>query len=111
MTSATVWKSNNLETVRRIMVKGHSGYADLGFDIVCSSISTAMILTANLIEKLAKAETYNIILNDKQTLIDIEIKEFDNDDVLKKIMINLLETLESISSDYPKFFKIDYKTI
>ena len=46
MTCATVY-FNNDKTVSRIMVKGHSGYADSGFDIVCSAISTSMILTAN----------------------------------------------------------------
>ena len=50
MTVASVWKN---ETVKRIMVEGHSGYADLGYDIVCSSVSTAMIYSANLVSKLS----------------------------------------------------------
>ena len=51
MTVASVWKN---ETVKRIMVEGHSGYADLGYDIVCSSVSTAMIYSANLVSKLSE---------------------------------------------------------
>ena len=33
-------------------VQGHSDYDIYGKDIVCASISTALIFTANLIEKL-----------------------------------------------------------
>ena len=106
MTCATVY-FNNDKTVSRIMVKGHSGYADSGFDIVCSAISTSMILTANLITKLSCEENYVINIDEKKNLIDIMIKEFDTNGVLEKVMENLLETLESISSDYPKYFKIN----
>ena len=105
MTCATVY-FNSDKTVSRVMVKGHSGYADSGFDIVCSAISTSMILTANLITKLSCKENYIINIDEKTNIIDIMIKEFDTERVLEKVMDNLFESLRSISSDYPKYFKI-----
>ncbi|UKI49333.1 MAG: ribosomal-processing cysteine protease Prp [Clostridium sp.] len=35
-----------------LVVSGHSGYAQNGHDIVCAAISTACIMSANLIERL-----------------------------------------------------------
>ena len=35
-----------------IEVKGHAGFGPHGEDIVCSAISTACIMTANLIDKM-----------------------------------------------------------
>ena len=105
MTVASVWKN---ETVKRIMVEGHSGYAELGYDIVCSSVSTAMIYSANLVSKLS--ENCNIVYNEKKVIIDITINENDPNvkSILDKVMETLHETLEDINSQYPKYFKIKY---
>ena len=46
MIVCTVNKNNNSYTVE---IKGHSGYEAIGKDIVCSSVSTAFILTVNLL--------------------------------------------------------------
>lgn len=105
MTIASVWKK---ETVKRIMVEGHSGYAELGYDIVCSSVSTAMIYSANLVSKLS--ENCNIVYDEKKVIIDITINEDDQSikSFLDKVMETLLETLEDVHSQYPKYFKIKY---
>ena len=108
MTVASVWKN---ETVKRIMVEGHSKYAEYGYDIVCSSISTAMILSANLICKLT--ENCNVNINEEKVIIDIAINENGivndlNKDAVYKLLETLLETLEDIHSQYPKYLKIRY---
>jgi len=105
MTVASVWKE---KTVKRIMVEGHSGYAEYGYDIVCSSVSTAMILTANLVSKLS--DNCDIIYDEKKVIIDITINENDINirSILDKTMETLLETLESVHSQYPKYLKIKY---
>ncbi|MGL4949431.1 MAG: ribosomal-processing cysteine protease Prp, partial [Anaeroplasmataceae bacterium] len=50
----TIIKNDNCT----LNVIGHANYANHGNDIVCSSVSTALILSINLIEKLNLS--YNI---------------------------------------------------
>lgn len=103
MTTATIWKNN---FVNRICIKGHSGYSVNGSDIVCSSISTACFLTANILTKLTKSCCIKI--DDKNVYIDIQIIDVNVSKEVKIVMETLQETLEDISSQYPKFLTILY---
>ena len=86
-----------------VEVKGHSGYADYGHDIVCASISTACIMTANLINKLDLC--YNILdLVCDEGYFRLQIKTTDS--VIENIFSNLIETLESLEKQYPKYLKL-----
>ena len=86
-----------------IEVKGHAGYANHGKDIVCASISTACIVTANLIEKLNLS--YNIIdLVCDEGYFRLSVKTVD--ETLNGIFENLEYTMEDISKQYPKYLKI-----
>ena len=86
-----------------IEVKGHAGYAKHGHDIVCASISTACIVTANLIEKLELG--YNIIdLVCDEGYFRLQVKT--SDATSKAIFENLEYTLEDISKQYPKYLKM-----
>ena len=86
-----------------IEVKGHSGYAKFGEDIVCASISTACILTANLIDKLDLR--YNILdLVCEEGYFRLQVKTLDS--ITKGIFENLVETLDDLSQQYPKYVKI-----
>lgn len=40
------------EKLSGFSVRGHAGYADIGFDIVCSSVTSAVELTANAITEI-----------------------------------------------------------
>lgn len=98
-TYSLVYKKN--EAV--IEVKGHAGYADYGHDIVCASISTACIITANLIDKLDLR--YNILdLVCDEGYFRLQIKTTDN--VTLSIFENLAETLDSLQAQYPKYVKM-----
>lgn len=95
----TQYKLKYLNETAEIEVSGHSGYADNGYDIVCASISTACILSANLIDKLDLG--YNIInLVCEDGYFKLQIK-CDNQ-IVVKIFENLIETLDSLANDYPK---------
>lgn len=39
--------------IEKIVVSGHAGYADIGEDIVCSAVSSAVQLTANAVSEVA----------------------------------------------------------
>ena len=86
-----------------IEVKGHAGYAKKGYDIVCASITTACIITANLIEKLDLS--YNVIdLVCDEGYFRLKVNTVDN--TLNGIFENLEYTMENISKQYPKYLKI-----
>ncbi len=86
-----------------IEVKGHANYSVYGTDIVCASISTALIFTANLIEKLNLG--YNIIdLVCEEGYFRLQVKT--TDFTTNAIFENLEYTLEEISKEYPKNLKL-----
>ena len=100
MTTYNVVKDKYTTTIE---VKGHAGYADYGYDIVCASISTACIVTANLIEKLNLS--YNVIdLVCDEGYFRLSVKTVD--ETLNGIFENLEYTMEDISKQYPKYLKI-----
>lgn len=103
MTIATIWKK---DFVTRILVEGHSNYKSFGKDIVCSSISTATIFTANLVTKLTKC--CHIDYNEKEVSIDIQITDGASKEVYT-VMSCLQETLEDIQTQYPNNLIIKYK--
>ncbi len=83
-------------------VQGHAGYALYGNDIVCASISTALIFTANLIERFHLS--YNILdLVCEEGYFRLQIKT--TDETANAIFENLEYTLEEISKQYPKNLK------
>ena len=83
-------------------VQGHSDYDIYGKDSVCASISTALIFTANLIEKLNLG--YNIMdLVCEEGYFRLQIKT--SDLTANAVFENLEYTLEEISKQYPKNLK------
>lgn len=103
MTTATIWKN---EEIYRVCVNGHSGYSKSGTDIVCSSISTATILTANIISSM----TNNCIIkfDEKNVNIDIQITDKNISNEISIVMNSFVNILEDISNQYPKHLLLKY---
>jgi len=101
MTTYSIKIKNNETTIE---VKGHSGYADSGNDIVCAAISTACIMTANLIDKIESIR-YNILdLVCEEGYFRLQVKLADS--VTIGIVDNFCETLDELQKQYPKYIKI-----
>lgn len=83
------------------VIKGHAGYADMGDDIVCASVSSASQLVANTITEVLKIKAEVKVLNDK---IRLKLPDFDIN------AVNLLEGLKLhltvLSEDYEGTIKI-----
>ena len=86
-----------------IQISGHANYDEYGLDIVCSAISTSIIMTLNQIELfgLSKCIKYDL----KEGYFQLNIIE--SNDTLEKILNNLTYTVENISKQYPKNVKIN----
>ena len=85
----------------KIDVKGHANYDELGKDIVCASVSTLVISTINNIIDVDKE---SILYEEKENEIKIEIKN--NNEIVKKLINNMVLMLEDLEKDYPKNIKI-----
>ena len=93
-----------------VEISGHAGYAESGYDIVCSGITTAAYTSINLIDKI-KHDCYQLKVNDKAGFlrIDIDYNKLANDDVrvVSMILDNLLDMLNEIKRSYKKYLKIE----
>lgn len=78
-------------------ISGHSGYSDAGSDIVCASVSSAAMLTANTI---TDSFFINADVLAEDNMLKLEIKEkCENSDA--HLLINALyEHLDVISQEY-----------
>lgn len=105
MINVTVTKDNL--AIKKIEVKGHSGYDEIGKDIVCSSVSTALILTINLLEKLNVKFSYQS--DDKVPYISLNIDGENSEDesnLIQTILCNLVDNLSQVEKQYKKYLKI-----
>ncbi|MDV3182612.1 MAG: ribosomal-processing cysteine protease Prp [Candidatus Phytoplasma australasiaticum] len=91
----------NNESITAIFVKGHAQHSGL-HDIVCSSVSTAIIVTINAIELLD--------LNNK---ISFKLKKgyfklilLESNLIVNKLLQNLKYTLKDLSQQYPNCLRI-----
>ena len=86
-------------------IKGHANYAEYGSDIVCSGITTATFTTIGLLKKLLNKSDYLYL--EKDALIRFElINDGINIDLIKQVIQNFYEVLESIQAQYPKHLNL-----
>ena len=84
-----------------ITIKGHAGYEDKGKDIVCASVSSIVITTINGIIEIDKdAIDYSDLDN------EIIIRKLKEDDIVNKLIKNMILLLESLEKDYKEYIKI-----
>lgn len=96
---------NKQNEIIKVKVFGHSGYDDIGKDIVCSAVSTAMYVTIGILQKINQDMKY--FENEKEAIMQIELIKTDK--FTNNVMDNLQEVLESIANDYPDFIQINLK--
>ena len=85
---------------KQIIIKGHANYDELGKDIVCASVSSMVITTVNAILRIDN-EAIKYSDTDGVT-IDI-IKD---NEIVNKLIINLISLLEDLKKQYPKYIEI-----
>ena len=90
------------ENIKMITVSGHSGYDELGKDIVCSAVSTAMYVSIGLLEKFEMIHKFSSDENKPNMKLEI-IRSQEHGNL---ILENLVETLNGIAMDYSKYLKI-----
>ncbi len=95
--------------ISSISASGHSGYAERGFDIVCSGIS-ALLQTAVIgISRLAYSEK---LLRRKDGFMSIQIPDalsYEDDLKVQFLIGTIVKALGELAAEYSKFVCIEYK--
>ncbi len=94
--------SGRLEAVD---VLGHSGYAEEGSDIVCSAVSSAVMLTHALLFDVKKIPVETVVEDEGAHIRIIlpEKKISEGEEALLALKIYLTE----LEEDYPEFIKVE----
>lgn len=94
-------------TLLGFRIKGHSGYAQNGFDIVCAAVSSASLMAANTI-----TEVLNVPAETKVKDGDLTVRIFERDaqacrDTLAGFKLHLL----SLEEQYPDYISVNYTEV
>ncbi|WP_017193481.1 ribosomal-processing cysteine protease Prp [Vaccinium witches'-broom phytoplasma] len=92
-------KENNI--IQQIEITGHALYAVKNKDIVCASVSAAIILTMNAIELfgLQKKVTFQL----KQGYFSLNLLE--TDEIVNNLLTNLEYSLKDLNKTYSKYLQ------
>lgn len=79
-----------------IIVSGHANYDVYGKDIVCASVSSIVITTVNAIIRIdSSAISY-------EEIDGLDIKILKNNEIVKKLIDNMVDSLDELQKNYPK---------
>lgn len=99
MIKVQTFKENNVTC--KVVIDGHSGYAENGYDIVCASVSSIVTTSVNMLVRLDKdAISYEA----KEGFIKMEISK--HNEFIDIVLENMMDLLEQLASSYPKNIKI-----
>lgn len=89
------------ESMKHILISGHSGYSEAGSDIVCAAVSSVVTTSVNAI--LSFKETIRVT-DDGDTL---EIYVLEHDRITDTLLENMLNLLKEIERQYQKNIKME----
>ncbi len=103
MTKITIFKKNG--KICEYQIKGHSGFAEAGSDIVCAGISTAgQMALVGLNEVLKLDVEFDI----KDAYLHVKLNDFQNDNA--QALLKAMEmTLEDIAKNYDKNVRMEVR--
>ena len=90
------------DIINNILISGHSGYKEIGSDIVCASVSSIAITTVNAIIRI---DSEAIEYDEKDGYLTVDIKKHSS--IIDILIDNMLELLEELEEDYKKYIKIE----
>ena len=89
------------DSIESIKVKGHALFGEYGTDIVCASVSTGLIMTANAIEVLGFKENFYVKIEEGF----FELKVLQTNHIIEGLLNNLVYTLNELEAQYNTYIK------
>ena len=98
------------QTIKTIEATGHSGYADLGQDIVCSAVSTLLETLANGLTEVVKAQV-KVVVDENIPHLSVTLNEPDKEKCkyAQVLMQSTLLGIKGVAQEFSKFIKIKEK--
>ena len=87
--------------IKKITLMGHANYQEYGRDIVCAAVSATYLCTVNAILSIDRDA---ILVNSNNEFQEIVI--VNSNDVVIKLLENMLEMLEELEKQYPKNIRL-----
>jgi uncharacterized protein YsxB (DUF464 family) len=113
MTRVTFYKNSDNGLYYAFDIKGHSGYAESGSDIVCSAISSMTMLFVKMIEDVVSAP-YDFRTKEEKAEVYFSVKK----DIGEEKLLSVSKAIESfitciswVEEDYGKFVKVNEKNV
>lgn len=95
-------KYKKRDYITNINISGHAMYDDYGKDIVCASVSSVAINTINV---LSIIDSSIINVDKSDGYINIIVNKYN--DLVNKILLNLIDELKELTIKYKKNIRVE----
>ncbi len=104
MIKATFFKNKGF--ISGFLIKGHSGYAEEGSDVICASVSSAAYMAANTLTEIVGTEA-DITVDDGY--LRLTVKE--TNDKTEIVLQGLELHISTLAQDYEEYILCEEKTL
>ncbi len=92
-------------SIEGFRIAGHSGYAEVGSDIVCASVSSCVYMTINTITDIFSVAPLSLRVDDAEIFFRIEKRDAKRcDELFKGLKLHLI----GLEEQYPENIKVSY---
>lgn len=91
------------ETIIGFDVSGHSGYADVGSDIVCAAVSSAVGLVETVINDSMKCSA-DVEIEPEKARVALEVSKVC--DECRAVLFGFELHIKNLAEEYPKYIKV-----
>lgn len=91
----------NDKNIEKITLMGHANYSDYGTDIVCAAVSATYLTTINGILSI-KENSIEVLSTDIKQVINV----LEKDNIINKLLENMIRCLKGLEKKYPNNIKI-----
>ena len=99
---------DNQKNIKFIEATGHSGYAESGYDIVCSAVSTLMQSLAVGLKEVVNVSV-DVKIDEATPYMNISLKE--NNETVQVLMQTTVLSLKQVANEFTKHIKIKEKQV
>ncbi|MBR3948290.1 MAG: ribosomal-processing cysteine protease Prp [Clostridia bacterium] len=104
MIEATFYEEKDF--LRGFLIKGHSGYADEGSDIICASVSSAAYMAANTLTEIVSAKA-DINVEDGYLKLITKDSSKETQIILQGLRLHI----STLAEDYSEYILCKEKTL
>ncbi len=104
MIKATFYRDNGFTV--GFLIKGHSGYAEEGSDVICASVSSAAYMAANTLTEIVGVNA-DIRVDDGYLRLTLEERNDKTEIVLQGLELHI----STLAQDYSEYILCDEKTL